>query len=139
MSTKVSLKFIATDSDKVNDLPIVSGQIIFSRDNKTIYLDTDQTRDAYSSIILLPTEETRIEMQSPVTGYFFVEETAVLWRYTPTNGWIQLTIPPSELIVFDEYEHFPQEGRANTLYVDNDTMYVWSSEEDSYVLMNAQK
>lgn len=79
MSVKVPIKFIATDSSHISDLEITSGQIIFSRDNRTIYLDTDNTRTEYKAIISIPTEQDRIAMVSPVAGYYFVEDTSILW------------------------------------------------------------
>lgn len=139
MSVKVPMKFIATDSAQISNIEITSGQVIFSRDNHTIYLDTGNTRTEYKSIISIPSEQARIAMVSPVAGYYFVEDTSILWSWNSTSGWIQITYPPSESVVFEPYAQFPQVGQTNVLYVDNDTMYVWDSTEQEYVLVNAQK
>ena len=45
------MKFIATTSDRVANIPQAAGQLIFSRDDRTIYLDTEDRRDEFRTII----------------------------------------------------------------------------------------
>lgn len=81
------MKFITTTSNKISTIEKVAGQLIFSRDNRVIYLDTDSNiRTAYYTIITLTTEAHRDSLVSPVAGFYFVEETAILWYYDNSEG-----------------------------------------------------
>ena len=51
------MRFIATTSDKISTIAKQKGQLIFSRDDRVIYLDSDtNTRTEYRSIISLINE-----------------------------------------------------------------------------------
>ena len=116
------MKFIATTSDRVANIPQAAGQLIFSRDDRTIYLDTEDRRDEFRTIIRLDSEAAR-QVLTPVKGYYFVEDTATLWFYNGSD-WTQLTTPPTEQIVFDKRENFPVSGNSNKLYVDGTKIYM---------------
>lgn len=119
---KKVLSVITTNSSRLKDLPISYGQLIFSKDNRTISFDTD-VRTTYQEIIILQTEEQRKSI-SPIVAFYFVEDTGVLWRYN--NGWGSLTTPPSEQIVFlEKGEELPAMGRQNTLYVSDSSIHRW--------------
>jgi hypothetical protein len=75
------MKFITTTSDKVASIDIVSGQLIFSRDNRVMYLDSSAGRTEYNTIITLATEQQRAGMLYPVIAFYYVEDTAMFWRY----------------------------------------------------------
>ena len=47
------MKFIATTSNKVESIKVASGQLIFSRDDRVIYLDSDLGRTSFQQIITL--------------------------------------------------------------------------------------
>ena len=70
------MKFIATNSDKIKTLPLQRGQLIFSRDDRVIYLDSD-VRTEFTTFIVLDTEEERTNLISPVNGFYFIEETKI--------------------------------------------------------------
>ena len=55
----------------------------------------------------------------PVTGFYFVSSTNVLWRYD--NQWIQLTTSPREVVVFSN--ELPQQGVEETLYITEEDIY----------------
>ena len=129
------MRFIATTSDKMNDIDIVSGQLIFSRDDRVIYLDTD-VRTSFQQIITVVNEQTRQELVSPVNGFYFIEDTKTLWRYN-NSQWQQVTEPPKENLVFAEKNNFPIKGQANVLYVDKNTIYTWDSENNVYIEVGA--
>ena len=74
------VKFIATTSDKLSSINIKAGQIIFSMDERAIYLDTD-VRTSFQQIITLVREEIRQNLTSPIKGFYFVKDTKVLWHY----------------------------------------------------------
>ena len=81
-TTKQVLSVIATTSERIADLVIKNGQLIFVQDLGRIALDFKGKRKFYNQIEELDTELTRTGLTSPVNGvYYFVIETAVLWTY----------------------------------------------------------
>lgn len=125
------MKFIATTSDKIKDIAVTSGQLIFSRDDRVIYLDAGTERTSFQQILSVPTEEFRSELTFPIQGFYFVEDTKILWRYQ--NGtWLQVTEPPKESIIFLSQEDFPEQGKEGILYVDGDTLYRWNDATQNY-------
>ena len=71
------MKFIATTSDKIDSISVVSGQLIFSRDDRVIYLDT-YVRTSFQQIITLIDDDQRLAIQFPLQGYYFVKSTKIL-------------------------------------------------------------
>lgn len=133
------MKFIATTNDKISTIAIKAGQVIFSRDNRTIYLDSSATeRTEYQSVISVPTDTFRLNITNPVKGFYFVEDTKVLYQYDG-NKWWQLTTPPQESLIFLKREDFPTIGKEKTLYIDKDAIYQWSNEENDYIVMSGGK
>ena len=126
-----TLKVVSTTSDRLGQLSVDYGQLIFVRDTRELYFDHQQGRISYSQIIILETEEQRVNMRSPVNGFYFVKDTGVIWRYD--NRWISITNPPSELIEFLPKNSFPQIGKENVLYIDGIKIYRWL--EGEYVEM----
>lgn len=126
------MKFYSTVASRLNELEVKNGQLIFVNDVRKIYLDTNNTRVEYSQIILLVSEEQRESILAPLNGFYFVQETNSLWRYN--NKWIQLTLPPSEIINFlEDNETLPEEGSKGTLYILGTKIYKWDKE---YVELN---
>ena len=112
---EATFKIVATTSDKVKNLVIKNGQLIFVQDKGRVAFDFKDKRVFYNQITELDKEQERTSLSSPVNGYYFVIETAVLWLY---NGeWIQITTPPRD-VVFIGVE-LPELGQAKTgtLYV----------------------
>lgn len=128
------MKFIITNKNKLNSIEVISGQLIFVKDERVIYLDSD-TRTRFSQMIYLLTENARINLSNPLEGFYFVEETAVLWHYSISKGWEQLTNTPNEKIVFDNLENFPNPGQTGVLYCDPAAIYQWNVEKNSYIPM----
>ena len=126
-----TLKVVSTTSDRLGQLSVDYGQLIFVRDTRELYFDHQQGRISYAQIIILETEDQRANMRSPVNGFYFVKETGVIWRHD--NGWISITNPPSELIEFLPKDLFPQIGKENVLYIDGVKIYRWL--EGEYVEM----
>lgn len=124
------MKFIATNSDKIKTLPLQRGQLIFSRDDRVIYLDSD-VRTEFTTFIVLDTEEERINLISPVNGFYFIEETKILWRHI-NKKWFPLNEKPKQSIVFDNK---PATGVENTLYIDNDKIYRWEPTQNKYIIV----
>lgn len=130
-----AIKFIATTSEKLKDLQIKSGQLIFSMDDRIIYLDTD-IRTSFAQIITVPNEDTRIHLVKPVSGFYFVNQTKILWQYqSDTDIWTKLTESPKEQIVFSKRKDFPVIGEEGILYVD-DYIYKWDSLNKEYIKLS---
>lgn len=130
------MKFIATTSDKIKDISIVSGQLIFSRDDRVIYLDSGKERTSFQQILSVPTEEFRLELTFPIQGFYFVEDTKILWRYQ-NGAWLQVTEPPKESVVFLSQKDFPEQGKEGILYVDGNSIYRWNDATQNYSQIGA--
>ncbi len=132
-----SMKFIATTSDKLSSINFAPGQLIFSQDDRVIYLDTTE-RISYQAILIVSTEAERVAIQSPVNGFYFVEETCVLWN-CKNKTWVQLTVTPNEKIIFSDEVELPEEGSKNVLYVKNGVIYQWDENNKAYKSLNEMK
>lgn len=130
---KAAFTIVATTSDRVKDLVIKNGQLIFIQDKGRIAFDFKGKRIFYNQITELDTEYDRTSLSIPVNGYYFVIETAVLWFYQ--DEWIQITTPPED-IVFIGVE-LPELGQSKTLYVDktNKEISVWDDTTNEYVVV----
>ena len=109
------LSLVATSSSRVKDLVIKDGQLIFVQDLGRIAFDFKGKRIFYNQIVELQTEAERIKLSSPLSGYYFVIDTAVLWFYK--DGWLQITEKPQEVVSIGV--ELPELGQAkdNVLYV----------------------
>lgn len=122
--TSAPAQFFYTTASKLGDLGIVNGQIIFTSDTKTIYLDMKGHRNSYSTIQVFATDEERLKELAPIEGYYFVEDTNVLWRYK--TAWRQITPSNLEPIVFfDNENQFPVVGNGSLLYCTDGAIYNW--------------
>ena len=139
-TTKQVLSVIATTSERIKDLVIKNGQLIFVQDTGRIAFDFKSKRKFYNQIEELDTELSRIELEVPVNGvYYFVIETAVLWTYR-NNEWVQITSKPNE-VVFVGTE-FPELGKEQTIYANtkegNEYIAVWDDDEYKVVADKTQ-
>lgn len=125
------VKFIYTTDSKLAELPIVDGQVIFVHDTRKFCLDMDNIRVTYSNIQVLPQESDRTQILAPTEGFYFVDETNVMWRYK--GGWRQITPSNLDPLVFAAFEDFPPTGKENTLYVTDDATYKWDSLTTQYI------
>lgn len=72
------MRIVYTTSNRLDELNIEDGQIIFVVDTRTIYFDMKNKRTSYSTIFVFETEDERLAMESPAQGFYFVEETNVV-------------------------------------------------------------
>ena len=132
---KSILSLVATTSSRVRDLVIKDGQLIFLQDLGRIAFDFKGKRVFYNQIVELETEVERLTLESPLSGYYFVVNTAVLWFYK--DGWIQITEKPEE-VVFIGVE-LPELGQAkeNMLYVNKaeKEIAIFDSASNQYVVV----
>lgn len=130
--TKTILSLCATTSSRLSELTIKNGQLIFVQDLQRIAMDFNGKRKFYNQIEELQTDAERASMESPVNGlFYFVIETAVLWRYY--NEWIQITTTPDEIVFIGT--ELPELGQPQTLYVDKEDreISVWDEETEKYI------
>lgn len=131
IATKPIMSLIATKSSRIKDLIIKDGQLIFIQDLGRIAFDFKGQRVFYNQIVELNTDAERLALESPLSGYYFVIDEAVLWFYK--DEWIQITDKPQD-IVFIGVE-LPQLGQKNKIYVDIDDreISVWDEENSEYI------
>lgn len=133
-TTKQYMTVVATTSDRVKDLVIKDGQLIFvNGDSPRIALDYKGKRTFYNQIVELETEQERLNLLDPVNGkFYFVIETAVFWRYF--NEWIQITKEPDEVLFVGT--EFPELGQPKKLYINltegNEHISIWDDTKDEY-------
>lgn len=129
-----SLKVIATSSSRIGDLIIKDGQLIFIRDLGRIAFDFKGQRVFYNQIVELETEADRLALENPLSGYYFVIGSAVLYFYK--DGWTQITERPKEVLFIGT--ELPELGQENKIYIDIDDreISVWDEETDTYVAVS---
>lgn len=78
------IKFNTTVESKAKNpqiIPIKDGQFLIVTDTYKLIYDFGTTRIELSDIIDLDTEAQRIGLLTPLSKFYFVKETAALWRY----------------------------------------------------------
>ena len=134
-TTKSVLKLVATTSSRIKDLVIESGQLIFLQDVGRIAFDFKGKRVFYNQIVELETEADRLALDKPLSGYYFVIDSACLWFYK--NEWIQITEEPQD-ILFVGVE-LPQLGQINKIYANttegSEHISIWDEELGAYVVV----
>lgn len=131
MAERNIIQVIGTVSNRLPDLSIKNGQLIFIQDTKTIALDFDDKRIFYNQITVTNNESERLSL-SPISGsFYFVIETAVLWYFE--TEWIPLTSSPQNVVFIGT--KIPELGIKNVLYVDteNRNISIWDETEKEYL------
>lgn len=133
LNTNPVLSVCATTGERVKELPIKNGNLIFVQDKHRIALDFNGKRKFYNQIEELSTELERTSLLAPISGmYYFVIETAVLWTYQ--GGWVQITTKPEEIVFIGT--SLPELGKEQTLYVNktegNENISVWDDDLSNY-------
>ena len=134
-NTSAILSVYATVASKLPDLAIKDGNLIFVQDKHKIGLDFNGKRTFYKDIEELDTEGVRRTLLAPIVGkFYFVIDTAVLWRYS-ADGWVQVTTPPEEIVFIGT--ELPELGVAQTLYVNKAKreILIWDEPNDAYLVV----
>lgn len=133
-TAKSILSLVATTSSRIKDLVIKDGQLIFIRDLGRIAFDFKGQRVFYNQIVELETEAERLTLDSPLSGYYFVIDSACLWFYQ--DDWIQITEKPQEVLFIGV--SLPELGQQGKIYVDTDDkeISVWDEENDRYITVS---
>lgn len=129
------LSLYATTGERVKELPIENGQLIFVQDKHRIAFDFGGKRRFYNQIIELNTETERQSLLAPVSGmYYFIIDTATLWTYQ--SQWIQITSKPEEIVFIGAT--IPELGNEQTLYVNktDKVISVWDAETNAYITVS---
>lgn len=124
-----NMRFIATTKEKLGSIPITDGQMIFSRDEQVIYLDSESNRNAFKNILTIDTEANRTETVAIEGCFYYVEDSKLLYRYKDSQ-WNCLN--PSE-IIFNNREQFPEKGDTARIYVSENAIYKWNGETSDYI------
>lgn len=136
-NTNPFLSIVATTTERVRELPIKNGQLIFARDEKygfhRIAFDRADGRIFYNQITVLECESDRIALTSPIAGYYFIIDTASFWRYQD-GVWDKLTKEPDEIIFIGT--ELPTLGQSNaSLYINKaeKEISIFDEETDNYI------
>lgn len=130
-NTFVPISVIATTSNKIRDLIIKDGQLVFLYDVGRVVLDYKGKRTFYNQVTELESELERVSLSNPLDGYYFVIDTGVFWRHS--NGWTPMT-NNSESTVFIGNE-LPALGVEKTLYVDKTKKEISVWDNNSYLVV----
>lgn len=129
---KSVMSLVATTSSRIRDLVIKNGQLIFMQDLGRIAFDFKGKRVFYNQIVEINTDGERLSLDSPLSGYYFVIDTACLWFYK--DGWTQITKEPEEIVFIDV--EFPELGQKNKIYVNittgNESISIWDDNASAY-------
>lgn len=128
------VKFYHTTQSKLAQLPVSDGNLVFVTDTKKMYLDINGNRLGYQDIQVLPTETDRTSILAPIEGFYYIEETNILWRYK--EGWKKVTPDNLSPLFFGAYEDFPPTGNSNVLYISDDATYKWDSLTSTYICVS---
>ena len=128
------VKFYHTTQSKLAQLPVSDGNLVFVTDTKKMYLDINGNRLGYQDIQVFPTETDRTSILAPIEGFYYVEETNILWRYK--EGWKKVTPDNLSPLFFGAYEDFPPNGNSNVLYISDDATYKWDSLTSTYICVS---
>ena len=72
---------------------------------------------------------------APTEGFYFVEDTGVMWRYK--EEWKQITPDNLNQITFGaSVEDFPKSGNSKILYVTDDATYKWDTVTKTYLCVS---
>ena len=135
-TTKQVMSLIATTSSRIRDLVIKDGQLIFIQDLGRIAFDFKGQRVFYNQIVELNTEAERLTLDSPLSGYYFVIDTGVLWYYK--DEWIPITENPKEVIFVGVELPALGQAKEGTLYVNKaeKEIAIFDSASNEYVVIS---
>ena len=82
---------VLSKAQNTTTVPIVPGRYLICTDTGDVFYDTkDKVRKHLTDIIDVATESARQAILAPMERFYFVKETAHLWRYTG-GAWVDLT------------------------------------------------
>ena len=135
-NVKTVMNLVATTSSKIRSLTIKDGQLIFIQDLGRIAFDHNDKRVFYNQITELASESDRVALKEPLSGYYFVIDTATLWFYQ--DGWIQNTNKPEQIICIDVELPTLGQAKENLLYVNKaeQEIAIFDKEQNDYIIVS---
>lgn len=129
------MKLYYTTPDKLDELPVNDGQIIFVPDSKQVCLDLHDIRYNYSLINVFETQEEMLANPFPNQGFYYAVDTNSIWRYS--NRWSRITSGDTEAEIFygTSEEDFPETGVSQRLYYTDNGIYNWKDQLEKYNLI----
>lgn len=132
------LSVLTTTGDKLPDLEIKNGQLIFIPNSYKIALDFNDTRNFFNQVEIIDTEEERTALSPPRENtFYFVIETKILWFYR--DSWIRVTADAKNNIFIGSL--LPENKDDNImLYVDktNKSISIWDEESENFEVVGQQ-
>lgn len=130
------MRLVYTTAAKLNDLAVLDGQVIYAPDDNIICLDMRNQRFTYKTIRTFDTDAQRLMTTSATPGFYYVDETNVIWRKTLNGAWRQITSGNVTPVFYSStVQSFPLTGTEGILYYANDGIYRWDPQENKYVLI----
>ena len=131
-NTFTGLSVIGTTGERVRELPISDGQLVFIHNRNRIAFDFKGKRTFYNQVEILSTESERTSIVSPMDGYYFCIDSAIFYEYA--NGEWSIKVKPADgaVIICDEY---PELGQlTGKLYVNKTEreISIWDEERNEY-------
>ena len=113
------LKLLSTIFSKLASLTKKDGQIIVSRDSKSLYVDLEGERIEITDWIDIDTEESLLAMLSPlINKYYYTKDTNKIWRYI-NSKWECLNASITCIPLTDDTT-----GTKYTLGINNGILYI---------------
>ena len=131
---KTATTFITTTEERLGQLPISNGQLIFIRDSRKICFDYKEERIEYGHIIVLTDEKHRLSIAKPFNTFYFVLDTQILWHFNK-GEWSPLNEKPKERVIFVGSSDLPKVGEQGVLYATTTDIYTWDG--SGYAKMGA--
>lgn len=102
------LKLLSTIFSKLSTLGKNDGQVIVSKDSKSLYVDLDGERIEVTDWIDIDTEEALLAILTPLTNkYYYTKDSNKIWRYV--NGeWICISNSNPFGLSVDQYGYIVQ-------------------------------
>lgn len=135
-TTSTVLSVIGTTGERVRQLPISDGQLVFIHNRNKLAFDFKGKRTFYNQVEILETEFDRSSIEVPIDGYYFCVDSATLYEYKD-SAW-HVRVAPAEGAVFI-CEEYPSLGQLSSkLYVNKKEreIAIWEEETKEYLVVS---
>lgn len=131
-NTSTVLSVIGTTGERVRELPIADGQLVFIHNRNRIAFDFKGTRTFYNQVEVLESESDRSAIVTPVDGYYFCIDSAIFYEYKDNTWTARVTPAEGAVVISDEYPTLGQ--LSGKLYVNKTAreIAIWDDENSEY-------
>lgn len=126
------LSVVGTTGERVRELPISDGQLVFVHNRNRIAFDFKGKRTFYNQVEVLETEFDRSSIEIPINGYYFCIDSATLYKYEDGSWTVRIAPAEGAVFICDEY---PQLGQlSGKLYVSKNEreIAIWDENSKEY-------